>query len=355
MSRKNKCARNQESPIEIASRPQFCAAEVQSLLQEEYGLAGELRTLVSERDQNFRVTTDDGQCYVFKIANAAEPENVTDFQIQALLHIENAGCPIATPRIVKTLAGAVATKIGEGSGRCTCRIVSYMPGIPFSAAVPTPGLVAELGATAAALDSSLLGFEHDADQNTLLWHMQRATDLRNLLADIANIELRKLVGACLDDFERNVLPRISTLRSQVIHGDLNPDNVLVATTCPDTIAGVIDFGDIVHGPMIFEVAIAASYLRAEEDPLALVAPFVAGFDKVTTLAADEFKLLFDLVRTRLAATITIEHWRRAIRGENDAYVQAYFQSGRSAEHFLAHLDSMTREPFTDRILRACRR
>ena len=65
--------------------------------------------------------------------------------------------------------------------------------------------------------------------------------------------------------------------------------------------------------------------------------------------------LFDLVRTRLAATITIAHWRRAIRGENDAYVQAYFQSGRSAEHFLAHLDSMTREPFTDRILRACRR
>ncbi len=99
MSRKNQCTEKQESPIEIASRPQFSAAEVQSLLQEEYGLDGELRTLVSERDQNFRVTTDDGQCYVFKIANAPEPENVTDFQIQALLHIENAGCPIATPSI----------------------------------------------------------------------------------------------------------------------------------------------------------------------------------------------------------------------------------------------------------------
>lgn len=126
MSRKNKCTEQQESSIEIASRPQFSAAEVQAVLQEEYGLDGELRTLVSERDQNFRVTSDDGQCYVFKIANAAEPENVTDFQIQALLHIENAGCPIATPRIVKTLAGAVATKIGDGSGKCVCRIVSIV-------------------------------------------------------------------------------------------------------------------------------------------------------------------------------------------------------------------------------------
>ncbi|MCH7821081.1 MAG: phosphotransferase [Proteobacteria bacterium] len=355
MSRNNQGTEKRESSIEIASRPQFSAADVRSVLQEQYDLDGELRALVSERDQNFRVKNNDGRCYVFKIANAAEPEDVTDFQIQTLLHIENAGCPVATPRIIRTVAGAVATKIGDGSGECVCRIVSYVPGIPFSTVEPNARLAADLGASAAALDNSLLGFEHDADQHLLLWHMQRATELRDLLANIANIDLRNMVGTCLDDFERNVLPMHSSLRSQVIHGDLNPDNVLVAQTCPDSIAGVIDFGDIVHGPMIFEVAIAASYLRVKEDPPALIAPFVAGFDKVTTLEAVELELLFDLVRTRLAASITIEHWRRAIRGENDPYVQAYLQSERSVEHFLACLDSMTRRPFTDSILQACRR
>ena len=48
---------------------QFSAAEALQTLQAEYGLQGKLLPLVSERDQNFRLTTTDAEQFVFKIAN----------------------------------------------------------------------------------------------------------------------------------------------------------------------------------------------------------------------------------------------------------------------------------------------
>jgi len=234
-----------------------------------------------------------------------------------------------------------------------CRLVSFVPGIPMSTVEPGPELAGKLGASFAALDCALHGYEHDNDQSLLLWNLLRAMELRDLQSGIASKDLRTSVGACLDDFERNVLPRIPLLRSQVIHGDLNPDNVLVMEDGRDSIAGVIDFGDIAQGPIVFEVAIAASYLRAGADPAALVGPFVAAYNNGLTLDVAELEMLFDLVRTRLATTITIQHWRGAIIGEDDAYARANMQGGSAAASFLARLDSMTRDAFTDRLLRAC--
>ena len=52
--------------------PEFALEDVRRLLHEHYGLDGELRALVSERDQNIRVTLPSKERYVLKIANAAE-------------------------------------------------------------------------------------------------------------------------------------------------------------------------------------------------------------------------------------------------------------------------------------------
>jgi Ser/Thr protein kinase RdoA (MazF antagonist) len=53
------------------------------------------------------------------------------------------------------------------------------------------------------------------------------------------------------------------LRAQVIHSDANPENVLVAGKR----LGFIDFGDAIKAPLVFDVAIAASYMRVfDGDP-----------------------------------------------------------------------------------------
>lgn len=323
------------------------------MLDEKYGIRGTLDSLISERDQNYRVTTAAGERFVFKIANRSENKITTDFQIQALLHLVRQGRPIVTPATHRTLGGKESSILMDGDIEHVCRVVSYLDGTPLSAVRVTPELARGFGRYAANLDLELADFEHTGDRQVLLWDLQRAGDLRELISYVEETELRTAASLCLDDFDRYVQPDLSLLRRQVIHGDLNADNVLVADD-HKSIAGVIDFGDMVRAPLIMEIAVAAAYLRVGDgDSLSLIAPFIAGYNSITALEADELGLLFDLVRARLVATIAILSWRLSIRGRDDDYARQNMESERSAGQFLLQLDKLTRDPFTERVRKAC--
>ncbi len=325
------------------------------MLAADFGLTGELTSLVSERDQNFRVTSADGDRFVFKIANGSESAVTTDLQIQALLHIEDRHCAVATPIVQRTLAGAVSSRMADGGVSHVCRVVSYVAGVPLSETALSPKLAASFGQSAAALDIALADFVHAADSQTLLWDLQRTAELRPLLPYVDDATLRTAVCACLDDFDTLVRPALPSLRTQVIHADLNSDNVLVEKDDQDAIAGVIDFGDMTRAPLVMEVAVAASYLRVEDtDALLLIRPFVAAFHRVLPLLEDELTLLFDLIRARLAATITILRWRAAIRGKDDLYSSQFLLSEGSAETYLQRLDAFGRDAFTEKIRVVCK-
>ena len=217
--------------------------------------------------------------------------------------------------------------------------------------LPTsPQLARNLGESAARLDLALIDFEHPGDSPLLLWDLQRAAGLRDLLPYIEEAELRAAVAACLDDFDARVEPALPVLRRQVIHSDLHGDNVLVGGDHENAIAGVIDFGDMVRAPLIMELGVAASYLRsAQSDTLSLIAPFVVAYNSFIPLQADELELLFDLVRARLAATISILRWRVAQRGADDEYASLQGQGESDAEAFLLRLDSLGRSKFLSAI------
>jgi Ser/Thr protein kinase RdoA (MazF antagonist) len=330
--------------------PQLSESAAKRTLALEYGLDGELLSLVSERDQNFRVSMTDGRQYVFKIANRVESGVITDFQIKALLHIEKAHCPVATPRIVRTLAGNDSALIYDGDVAHVCRVVTYLQGTLLSELSMNPQLAHKLGECAARLDMAMADFEHQGDSPQLLWDLQRAAELRDLLSYIEAAELRAAVTACLDDFDARVQPALPALRRQIIHSDLHGDNVLADSQQQDVIVGVIDFGDMVRAPLIMEVAVAASYLRSEDDDaLSLITPFVVAYHSLLPLQANEIELLFDLVRARLAATISILRWRVAQRGQDDDYTSLNGQVESDAETFLLRLESLGRSEFSKAI------
>jgi Ser/Thr protein kinase RdoA (MazF antagonist) len=334
-------------------QPQFSQTEVLRALVEDFGVVGSLSPLISERDQNFQVTTAAGECFVFKIANRSESNVTTDFQIQALLHISRQDCPVATPAIHRTLADHESTVLFDGDIPHVCRVVSYLTGTPLSAIGATPELARDFGRCAANLDLALADFEHAGDSQVLLWDLQRAGDLRELITYVEEPELCAAVSLCLDDFDRRVQPKLPSLRRQVIHGDLNADNVLAADD-RESIVGVIDFGDMVRAPLIMEVAIAAAYLRVGDgESLSLIAPFITGYNSITALEDVELELLFDLIRARLVATVTILRWRLGMRGKDDDYARHYLESERSSENFLLWLDKLGRISFTERLHNAC--
>ena len=140
-----------------------------------------------------------------------------------------------------------------------------------------------------------------------------------------------------------MLPALPQLRRQVIHSDLHADNVLADG---GRISGIIDFGDMLDAPLVVEVAVAAAYLRPtteQSDVLALVGPFVAGYHSV--LPGDERERLFDMIRARLVATISIMSWRSATRGDNDEYSSQNLNGESDAREFLMRLNATGRDGF----------
>ena len=336
--------------------PNAPVAQVRRLVVEQYGFDGKLKLLVSERDQNFRLTRVDGPDCVVKIANSAEDKAVTDFQIQALRHLETNACPVIVPRIIRTRSGALSTSVSHRGSAHALRIVSYVPGCPLEGTAPGAELARQMGRSLAEIDMSLSNFEHPFDSPVLPWDMQRASDLRGLMSHVVDAELQAMVRECLDDFERYAVPAFASLRSQIIHNDLSPGNVLVTEGEPISVAGVIDFGDMLRAPLVIDVAIAASYCRTEkEDALSELGAFVAGFDEVTPLEDAELELLYELVRMRIATTITFMYWRKSAGPESDAYTQKALQNEHGAERFLRRVNRLKREQFTARLRSACGR
>ncbi len=243
--------------------------------------------------------------------------------------------------------GDAMTAIGAGTGKHCLRVVSYVPGVPLEGQSPDATLAYDMGRSLALIDLALQDFDHPGDSQVLLWDMQRAAELRPLVQHVPD-ELQELVEDCIDIFEQQLEPKFGGLRNQVIHNDLNPGNILVTGGDAPAVAGVIDFGDMLRAPLVIDVAIAASYLRATEDGLETLGAFIAGFESQLPLEGTERELLFDLVRTRLAATITILYWRAAARSADDPYLKKALEE-RSSERFLRYLSELGRGRFLEAV------
>ena len=109
---------------------------------------------------------------------------------------------------------------------------------------------------------------------------------------------------------------------------MNSYNVVMDAARPEMVSGILDFGDMIHSPLICDVAIGAVYRwPAEGHPLAPAARFVAGYQSVQPLEAEEIGILFDLIRARLASSPTLPAGRR--NGSRPSATMCFASSPRS--------------------------
>ena len=316
--------------------PEIEVEAVAKAVLEQFELEGRYSQLVSERDQNFRLVSSDGTNYVVKITSFFEDSRVTDFQIAALLHLEQSGLP-GVPRIVRSASGRDRGVIKDAKKNETVlRVVTWLDGVELKSSKLTPEICAEFGGRLADLDSALANFSHPGDRQELLWDMQCAAELRALFVHIDNDDVRVIVEQVLKDFETRVRPSLQELTCQVIHNDANDENVLL--DAQQNISGFIDFGDMLRAPRIIDVATAAAYLRAVDgDPMRYIAPFIQGYHERDPLQGIELDLLHDLICTRLAMTLSILYWRVSARSPGDPYREKSLRGEATAFEFLCRL------------------
>ena len=335
-----------ESVLE-AQAPALSTREAEAFAQRAFDIQASAHPLDSERDQNFRLRAKDGSEWVLKIANPAENPALLDMQTRALLHIAQVDPSLAIPRVKATPGGALFHEIEAADGRrFIARMLTFLPGHLLQHATLHPALGRDVGAMAARLARALRGFFHPAARHELLWDLTQAPGLRARTHHIEGPGLRGVVEEVLNHFDAEVLPQLGKLRAQVIHNDVSGLNTLVDG---HRVTGVIDFGDLIHAPLICDLAVPISELTCEHpDPIAAAAEITAGYHAITALEDDELRLLFDLVSTRCAMEIAIANWRACGHPENIAYIMDGIPA------IATQLDRM-RESGTERMYAALRR
>ncbi len=288
---------------------------VRGLLREHYGLDGELTPLDSERDQNVRVSTPDGD-WVLKIANAAEPVEVVEMQESVLEHLARVDPTLPVPSIRPTLSGQALDRWSIGGADHLVRCVGWLPGEPLATATRSDELERRLGSAAGRLSRALGGVAHPAAHRPeFLWNLDHAQRCRAWLVDIGSPADRELVERAFDRHARRVVPHLDRLRAAVVHHDLNDRNVMVSG---DDVTGLIDFGDLHVGRQIGELAVLLAYALLDvPDLVATTRRVVGGYVEHMPVDDLELQVLFDLVAARLAMSVTISAHRSTGFVDND--------------------------------------
>jgi len=205
--------------------------------------------------------------FVLKVHNGVESlePGFIEAQNQAMAALREAGvwCPRALPSRDGALIAFAPLPLSSGVVRNhAVRCLPFKPAGLMGGVVATTGLLRDVGVITAKVSKALASFEHAATHRTFMWDLAQTLAVRPLLTHLSS-ERRTLIGSVLDEFETLVLPSVPKLRTTVIHGDINDQNVLVgpagAADGERCVVGVIDFGDMCHTWMVNEIAIAAAY------------------------------------------------------------------------------------------------
>ncbi len=298
-------------PILSTAPPVFSEAEARDAAKRHFGITGDFDALTSERDVNWRIDTGAAR-YVLKLANPAEPPEVTDFQIRALLHFEPQGLPV--PRVVRTRDNKTEAVTPQGR----LRLLTYLDGVMLHAAPPSTPLRRSVAQMNARITKALADFSHPAAAHVLQWDIQHASRLEPFLRDVPE-HLRGLAGKALIRFNLEAAPVLPGLPRQVCHADLNPHNVVVSAD-HQSVTGVLDFGDMVLTPRVCDLAVALAYQIDTENPAHSLIDYLAAYCEIVPLSPDERALVPVLIEARWLTTLCIASHRAKEQPQNAAYI-----------------------------------
>ena len=326
--------------------------EATLLARAHYGIEGDLHALGGERDLNFRVASDDGD-YVFKISNEADGEDVVGIQAKALRHIRRRDPSLPVPQIQRDRDGKFMRRVTTDSGTShILRLVSYLPGTPVEDAAPTLRTWRETGALMGRMNVALSSFYHPAARaNDHPWDTSGCLRFQPLTEHIEDASTRKLVNSIFDRFREHTKPRLDATRHQVIHQDAHCGNVLVDSSDPEHVIGLIDFGDMLYGPIVADLAIVPDRTKHSNDRLLdVICSAAIGFDETFPLLEDEVDLLYDVICARYALGATIIAARTALHDDQPRHMN----SNAAFVEALDQLMTIGADAGTREIRRACR-
>ena len=107
-------------------------------------------------------------------------------------------------------------------------------------------------------------------------------------------------------------------RKSILHGDVNDYNLLIQD---NQVSGIIDFGDITYGPIVFDLAIALSYLLPHQsNPSEFANAFIAAYHQQHPLEEKELESLYYLIALRCCQSILNAAYSIHKQPKNKVYI-----------------------------------
>ncbi|MDQ8166881.1 MAG: aminotransferase class III-fold pyridoxal phosphate-dependent enzyme [Gemmatimonadota bacterium] len=326
-------------------------------LADAWGLDGMLEPLAGEFDLNIRVRATDGRRFVLKVMRASCAVELVALLTEAHVHLRSRDASVPAPALVPTRNGAdwCLRPDADGAPRLLW-LLEHLEGCEYAqvrehTGAQTLAVAAQLGAAVARLHGALADFTHDALARPLKWDLCAAHWIGAHLDEFADPARRTIVATILARYQR-LGDALRAEPTVVLHNDLNDWNLLVVRDPHGALqlTGIIDFGDMLRGPAVAELAIAGAYLVLDHaHPERVLAALVAGYHRVSPLSGPQLDVIWPLLLTRLAVSVTNSALMHRARPD-DAYVVV---SERPAWAFLERASAMHESVVSARLRAEC--
>ncbi|MGA1597984.1 MAG: aminotransferase class III-fold pyridoxal phosphate-dependent enzyme [bacterium] len=327
--------------------------EARRLLEQHYGLTGDLHALPGERDQNFQLQAPDGTSKVFKVVAASASAESLRTEVQAMQHLgARLGNSVSSP--IADLHGEFVPEVPRSDGSsCFLRVQTWVPGIPLAQFRPqTPELLHELGSLMGQVASALKELDLPDPHPELPWHPEQAfATVQRSTPLISEAFLRESLEHLLAFYQQHGLPRQDDLPRSLIQNDANDYNILISGGLkqPPEL-GLIDFGDMVVSWTCAEAAVTLAYaLLGPGSPWATLQAVLSGFHRSHALSEAEAEFVWPMALMRLGLS-TVMAARQIQEQPDNEYLLISQQPIRV---FLARLKELRLEEGLARARHAC--
>lgn len=228
------------------------------------------------------------------------------------------------PRLILAKDGNKILSITIRGEAYQVRLFDYLDGETLTGRKFIPErIVASFGSIAARIDRGLADFEHPGLDRATQWDIRQAESiLPYLLQSVRDKDIADRINSAVTDVFKRLKPLRDELRIQPIHHDITEDNVVCradAAGCPMP-DGVIDFGDIVSGWLVAELAVTCPALlhHAQGDPF-FILPAIKAYQAIYPLSHQELRALWPLIVAR-AAILTATSEQQLRVDPNNQYI-----------------------------------
>ncbi|MDE2637167.1 MAG: aminotransferase class III-fold pyridoxal phosphate-dependent enzyme [Chloroflexota bacterium] len=303
-------------------RPPISPDEARAIAQTYYNFEPTaVRALPSELDRNYQLQNASGERYLLKIAHRSVSDSVLDLQNKTLKHLRKT--MDIFPQIIPAASGEDTIRIhAEDGGGYRARLLRYIEGLPLSDFRPhSDALLADIGRQLGKLSAAMQGFSHQEKRLHYRWNIGNLSQVARYGDDLPQAK-KSLLETFLRLYEDEVAPALPQLRHSFSYNDPNDSNILVRAQGPamPQVAGMIDFGDMVYGPTMADLAVALAYIMmGSENPLDKATSVVRAYHGAFPLREEELRLLFPLIGARLCLSLCIS-WHQQKREPDNRHL-----------------------------------